>query len=117
MNRSRNEVDPSDTTDFGAKPPMGLTITLLAALHVLCCGLPLLLLSGVSLATIFPSWPVIGAVVAVLGIVGFVWYLRKGCATCPGNSMRCRAEKSGVSPELSKDAAHPPEAAALRRGK
>lgn len=42
-----NEVDPSDRTDFGASPPMATTIALLSVLHVLCCGLPLLLLSGV----------------------------------------------------------------------
>ncbi len=94
MRHPRNEVDPSDTTDFGAKPPMALTIGLLSVLHVLCCGLPLLLLSGVSVATIFPSWPVVGSILAVLGAVGFVWYLRKGCATCPGNSKACRARNS-----------------------
>ncbi|MDP9414437.1 MAG: hypothetical protein M3Q08_10195 [Pseudomonadota bacterium] len=97
MQHSRNEVEPSDNTDYGAKPPMGATIALLSALHVLCCGLPLLLLSGVSLATIFPSWPVIGAILAVLGVVGFVWYLRKGCATCPGNPKRCRVHPSRQS--------------------
>lgn len=91
MNTSRNEIDPSDTTDFGAKPPMGLTIAALSAFHFLCCGIPLLLLSGVSLATLVPSWPVAGGMLAVLGVVGFIWYLRKGCATCPGNSKRCRA--------------------------
>ncbi len=94
MRHSRNEVDPSDTIDYGAKPPMALTIGLLSVLHVLCCGLPLLLLSGVSVATIFPSWPVVGSILAVLGAVGFVWYLRKGCATCPGNSKACRARNS-----------------------
>lgn len=97
MDAQRNEVDPSDTTDFGAKPPMGLTIVALSALHFVCCGLPLLLLSGVSLATLFPSWPVIGGIVAVLGVVGFVWYLRKGCATCPGNP-RCRSRQHIISP-------------------
>lgn len=86
----RNEVDPDDDTDFAAKPPMGFVVTFLAGLHVLCCGLPLLLLSGVSLATIFPSWPVIGGIIAVLGFAGFVWYLRNGCATCSNHSKRCR---------------------------
>lgn len=81
----RNEVGADDKTDFGAKPPMGLVILLLSGFHVLCCGLPLLLVSGVSLATVFPSWPVIGGLLAVLGLIGFLWYVRKGCATCPGN--------------------------------
>ncbi len=97
----RNEVDQNDTTDFGAQPPTALAIGLLSVLHVLCCGLPLLLLSGVSLATIFPSWPVVGSILAVLGVVGFVWYLRKGCFTCPGNSNACRARTSqNLKPEL-----------------
>lgn len=97
MNTSRNEIDPSDTTDFGASPPMGLTIAALSAFHFLCCGIPLLLLSGVSLATLVPSWPVAGGALALVGLVGFVWYLRKGCATCPGNPRRCRAQQSKIS--------------------
>ena len=91
MNSSRNEIDTSDTTDHSAKPPMGFTIVALSALHVLCCGLPLLLLSGVSLATVFPTWPAIGGALVILGLVGFAWYLKKGCATCPG-SRSCRAQ-------------------------
>lgn len=58
---------------------------LFAVLHFVCCGLPLLLLSGVSLAFLAPLWPVAATVLAVLGVVGFVWYLRRGCATCPRN--------------------------------
>lgn len=84
-----NEVDPTKKTDFAAKPPMVTTIAVLGVFHFRCCGIPLLLLSGVSLATIFPSWPVIGGGIAVLGIIGLVWYLREGCATCPGNRKRC----------------------------
>lgn len=56
-----------------------------AALHLLCCGLPLLLLAGVSFSFVWPSWPVIGAVLIVLGISGFIWYFKRGCATCPRN--------------------------------
>lgn len=88
----RNEVETTDNTDHAAEAPMGFAVMLVAGLHVLCCGLPLLLLSGVSLATIFPSWPGIGATLALPGIVGFIWYLRKGCATCPGNSNHCRKQ-------------------------
>lgn len=91
----RNEVEPTDKTDFAAKPPMAATIAVLSLFHFVCCGIPLLLLSGVSLATIFPSWPVTGGGIAVLGIIGFVWYLRKGCASCPGNTKRCRGLKCG----------------------
>ncbi len=43
-----------------AKTEMGPTVALLAVLHLLCCGLPLLLLSGVSMAFLRPTWPVIG---------------------------------------------------------
>lgn len=79
--------------------PDGLArlIGLFAVLHLFCCGIPLLLLSGVSLAFLMPSWPVIGAVLAVVGVVDFIWYLKRGCATCPSNEGRC---KSGVSCSL-----------------
>lgn len=79
----RNEVEVTDETDHAAAAPMGVVVAFLAGLHALCCGLPLLLLSGVSLATILPSWPVIGVMLALLGIVGVTRHLRNGCATCP----------------------------------
>lgn len=66
-------------------PPRRGPFLLFALLHLVCCGLPLLLLSGVSASFIFPAWPVIGGVLAALGVIGFVWYLRRGCATCPRN--------------------------------
>ena len=50
-------------------------VALFAALHFLC-GIPLLL--------------------AVLGIVGFIWYLKRWCATCPRNEGRCRVEEGRV---------------------
>jgi hypothetical protein len=77
-----------DTTDHAAAAPVGVVVALIAGLHVLCCGLPLLLLSGVSLATIFPSWPVIAVMIALRGIGGVTRYLRKGCATCIGTPKR-----------------------------
>lgn len=64
-------------------------VGLFTILHLLCCGLPLLLLSGLSLSFLIPTWPVIGIAVAVLGVVGFIWYLKRGCATCPRNEGRC----------------------------
>lgn len=64
-------------------------VALFAMLHLLCYGIPLLILSGVSLGLVFPRWPVIGVALAV---VGFVWYLKRGCATCPRNEGRCMAE-------------------------
>lgn len=59
-----------------------------AVLHLLCCGIPLLILSGVSLGFLFPRWPVIAVALAVVGVVGFVWYFKRGCATCPRNEGR-----------------------------
>ena len=79
----RNEVEVTDKTDHAAGIPMGFVVALIGGLHVICCGLPLLLFSGVSLATIFPSWAVIGVGLALLGIVGFTLHFRRGCVTCP----------------------------------
>ena len=85
MTPLRNEVEEADQTDHAAKPPMGFIVTLIAGLHVLCCGLLLPLLAGVSLASLLPARPAIGAIAALLGLVGFVWIVRKGRATCPAN--------------------------------
>lgn len=49
-------------------------IILFAVLHVVCCGLPLLLLSGVSLAFLSPTWPKAAIALAILGLIGFIWY-------------------------------------------
>lgn len=77
-------------TEYG-RPPTGL-IPVLALLHFVCCGLPLLLLSGFSLAFLAPYWPWAAGVLAVVGVIGFGWYLKRGCATCPGNDQgRCAA--------------------------
>lgn len=64
-----------------------------AVLHLLCCGIPLLMFSGLSLTFLAPHRPFIGGVLAVLGLVGFVWYLKRGCATCPRNEGRCSLER------------------------
>lgn len=69
---SRNEVEAIDATDHSAKAPMGLVIFLIAALHVLCCGLLLPLLAGLSAGAIFSSWPAIGAMFALLAGVMLV---------------------------------------------
>lgn len=94
MTKLRNEIEATDKTDHAAKAPMGFAVTLIAGLHVLCCGLLLPLLAGVSLVTILPSRPAVGAIAALLGIVGFVWYMRKGRATCPPSPNRCPMERS-----------------------
>lgn len=74
------------------RQPKG-AIGLFAVLHVLCCGLPLLLLAGLSLAFVGPSWPIIAGLFAALGLIGFVWYLKRGCATCPRNEGRTLVER------------------------
>lgn len=79
----RNEVDTADTTDFAAKPPLALTIVTLGAFHFLCCGVPLLLLSGFSLATLLPSWPVAISIAAAGTLILIVRHFRKSCANCP----------------------------------
>ena len=73
----------------GEKTGANRRVIAFALLHFLCCGVPLLLLSGVSLAFIAPYWPVAAGVLALLGVVGFVWYLKRGCAPCPRNEGRC----------------------------
>jgi hypothetical protein len=68
-----------------------------AVLHMLCCGVPLLLLSGVSLQFLVPWWPLVGTTLMVLGVVGFIWYLKRGCATCPRHEgRRCVIDATGT---------------------
>ncbi len=83
-------ADDQSGTDRGA------AFALFVVLHLLCCGIPLLLLSGVSLAFLAPAWPLLGGVLAVLGIVGFVWHLKRGCPTCPRNEA-CRLRPASKS--------------------
>ena len=90
MSALRNEVDPSDPTDHSAKAPMALTIIALGTLHALCCGLPLLLLSGVSLTTIFPASPLVGGTLALFGLAGIVWYRKQSRGSCLQGSGQCR---------------------------
>ncbi len=54
-----------------------------AVLHLICCGLPLLLLSGVSLAFVSSASFVLGSLLLVLSVVGLIWYIKRGCAACP----------------------------------
>lgn len=103
MNALRNEVDSSDPTDHSAKAPMALTMVALSALYVLCCGLLPLLLSGGVLATILPVSPLVGGIIALLGLAGFVWHRKKGGATCSGNSVGCRAGKIEARQKHSED--------------
>jgi hypothetical protein len=65
-----------------------------AVLHLFCCGLPLLLASGFSLAFLKPQWPVFGVAIAVIGIVGFAWYVKRGCVACPRKEGRCSLENT-----------------------
>lgn len=65
-----NEIAPDDTTDYAAKPPMAVVIGVLALFHFVCCALPPLILSSVSLVTLLPSGPVM--VVLLILLVAFV---------------------------------------------
>lgn len=51
---------------------------LLAVVLLVCCALPFLAVSGVSLVFIKPYWPAIGIAIAVVGIIGFAWYVKRG---------------------------------------
>lgn len=51
---------------------------LVAVLLLVCCALPFLLASGVSLAVLGQYWPVLGAALAVAGVAGFIWYVKRG---------------------------------------
>ena len=61
--------------DHEAKPSRGTLA--MAVLVVVCCAIPLLLLSGISLAAFVPSWRVVGVVLAVIGGIGLIWYLKR----------------------------------------
>lgn len=89
-----NEVDPNDTTDFGASPPMATTIGILSLFHFICCGGGLLLLSGVSLATIFPWWPVIGGALPLLALLRFLRMRRTGLRSARPPKDHCCANKA-----------------------
>ncbi|MDZ4365438.1 MAG: hypothetical protein U0987_00140 [Afipia sp.] len=80
----RADIQIHAETDGEAAAPRG-TFLLFTALHILCCGVPLLLLSGISLAFLVSLWPVASTILAVVGVIGFARYLRRGCATCPRN--------------------------------
>ncbi len=67
------------------KATSSVSFILFALLHLVCCGLPLLLLAGVSFRFVTPTWPVAGAILIGLGIAVFIWYVKRGCATCPRN--------------------------------
>ena len=61
--------------DHEAKPSRATLA--MAVLVVVCCAIPLLLLSGISLAAFVPSWRVVGVVLAVIGGIGLIWYLKR----------------------------------------
>lgn len=51
---------------------------LLAAVLLLCCAIPFLLASGVSIVFIKPYWPLAGSALAIAGAVAFIWYVIRG---------------------------------------
>lgn len=81
-----NNIKAEETSE---KKGNGTWFVLFALAHVCCCGIPLLILSGISISTFFTSRPVIAIGLALLGVIGFIWYLKRGCPTCPRNEGRC----------------------------
>jgi len=85
-------MDTQNHFSAGKKPDKtsnGAGIALFAILHVLCCGLPLLAFSGVSITAFFSKHPVLAVILAEIGLVSFIWYVNRGFATCPRNEDRC----------------------------
>ena len=58
---------------------------LFVSVHSLCCAIPALVLSGVSLAFLAPVFPILGGTLAVLGLIGLAWYLKGRGAASPAN--------------------------------
>lgn len=87
----RDEANGSGATSDQSSASL---LVLFAALHVICCGLPLLLLSGVSIQFLLPTWPVAGGIMVVLGTVGVAWYAKRGCVSCPPSEGDARAMKT-----------------------
>ena len=83
-----NEIPPGDQTDYSAKPPMATVIGVMALFHFVCCGLPLLLPSGVSLAALFPSPPVVGLLLLTLVAFAFSRIRAGSCAQSDGCTAR-----------------------------
>ena len=90
-----NEISPDNQTDFAAKPPMATVIGVLALFHLVCCGLPLLLLSGVSLAALYPSPPVLGLL--VLALVTFAFYRIRARACTRSDSCTARRGRGNAA--------------------
>lgn len=61
------------------------------ALHLVCCGVPFLILSGVSVSLLLPHWPLAAAIVAVVCLIGFAWHVRRGCSACATGSSESRS--------------------------
>lgn len=75
----------------GAGPRLGF-----ALLHLLCCGIPLLLLSGVSVSFLAPYWPWVGAAVAALALADFTWHRSScGCARRSGKNRAAQVDAIG----------------------
>lgn len=75
--------------------PGSLSFILFAALHLVCCALPLLLLAGVSFTFVSPVWPIAGGILIALCLVGLIRYGKRGCATChPDKEKTCSNQQS-----------------------
>jgi Na+-driven multidrug efflux pump len=62
-----------DARNRSVGPILGPLVVIAA---LLCCVFPLLLASGISLAFLRGVWPWVGVGLVVLGVIGFIFYLR-----------------------------------------
>ena len=80
------------------EPARGTALLVVAVLHLICCGLPFLLLSGVSLGFLTPYWPVAAGGLALLGVVGFARHLKHGLTSCSRNENCPKLPTQGSTP-------------------
>jgi Flp pilus assembly protein TadB len=59
------------------KESSGIGILFFALAHLLCCGLPLLLVSGFSIVALFKNNPVISIILAIAVLSTIVWFVKK----------------------------------------
>ena len=93
-----NEILPGDPTGYSAPPPIATVIGVLALFHLVCCGLALLLLSGVSLAALYPSPQVLGLLAFTLVAFAFNCIRARSCAWSDGCTARQATRNAASEP-------------------
>lgn len=74
----------------------GKWITILIVAKLLCCGLPILLLSGVALTSFSANWLLISAGVIISALISFLWFRRRKNRRliCTDGNAICVSEKA-----------------------